>query len=91
MPLDINAAPASAGAVAPAGRAAVIAAVERYLAARGFAPATPPQVVAPQAAPPQTAPAQTAPAANVAAEVVDRFLAKKENSKGAAESAGGYG
>ena len=32
-----------------------------------------------------------APAANVAAEVVDRFLAKKENTKGAAESAGGYG
>jgi acetaldehyde dehydrogenase (acetylating) len=75
MPLDINAAPASAGAAAPAGRAAVAAAVERYLAARGFAPA----------------PVQAAPAANVAAEVVDRFLAKKENSRGAAESAGGYG
>ena len=29
--------------------------------------------------------------ANVATEVVDRFLAKKESSKGAAESAGGYG
>jgi len=84
MPLDINAAPASAGAVAPAGRAAVVAAVERYLAARGLAPTVP------QVALPQTAPAQPAPA-NVAAEVVDRFLAKKENSKGAAESAGGYG
>jgi acetaldehyde dehydrogenase (acetylating) len=81
MPLDINAAPASAGVVAPAGRAAVIAAVERYLAARGLAPA----------APLQATPAQAASAANVAAEVVDRFLAKKENSKGAAESAGGYG
>src|SRR3984957_2842562 len=79
MPLDINAAPA-AGAVVPAGRAAVVAAVERYLAARGFAPPAP-----------QTTPAQAIPAGNVAAEVVDRFLAKKENSKGAAESAGGYG
>ena len=81
MPLDINAAPASAAAVAPAGRAAVVAAVERYLAARGFAPAVTPQAAAPQ----------IAPTAAVAAEVVDRFLAKKENSKGAAESAGGYG
>jgi len=58
--------------------------VERYLAARGLAPAVP------QVALSETAPAQPAPA-NVAAEVVDRFLAKKENSKGAAESAGGYG
>jgi len=94
MPLDINAAPASAGAVAPAGRAAVVAAVERYLAARGFAPAVPQaalhQAAAPQAATPQIAAPQAA-TANVAAEVVDRFLAKKENSKGAAESAGGYG
>jgi acetaldehyde dehydrogenase (acetylating) len=88
MPLDINAAPAGAGAVAPAGRAAVVAAVERYLAARGLAPGVPPQALPTQAVPPQAA---TAPAGNVAAEVVDRFLAKKENSRGAAESAGGYG
>jgi acetaldehyde dehydrogenase (acetylating) len=83
MPLDINAAPASGGTTVPAGRAAVVAAVERYLAARGLAPAVPTQAVPPQAT--------TAPAGNVAAEVVDRFLAKKENSRGAAESAGGYG
>jgi acetaldehyde dehydrogenase (acetylating) len=75
MPLDINAAPTGASGAAPTGRTAIVSAVERYLAARGFASAAP-----------------AAPAiANVATEVVDRFLAKKENAKGAAESAGGYG
>jgi len=74
MPLDINAAPAAGATVAVAGRGAIVAAVERYLAVRGLA-------------------SDTAPAtpASTAATVVDRFLAQKEKSKGAAEPAGGYG
>jgi hypothetical protein len=72
MPLDINAAPTATAATAVAGRGEIAAAVERYLAKRGFAATTP-------------------AVANVATEVVDRFLAKKETAKGAAESAGGYG
>ncbi len=69
MPLDIDAAPASSGfaCAAPVDRATVNAAVDRYLAARGF-----------------TLPA----AANVTAEVVDRFLARKSSPE---PSGGGYG
>ena len=72
MPLDINAAPA-VSALQPRRwtRRGGLRAVERYLAARGFS----------------TAALRTAAASNVAAEVVDRFLAKKETAKGAAEPA----
>ncbi len=68
MPIDIDAAPtASAFAcAAPVDRATVVAAVERYLAARGFTPGA-----ANMAAP------VVGSVSNVAAEVVDRFLAKK--------------
>jgi len=77
MPLDIAAAPAAASAfacAAPVDRPTVVAAVERYLAARGFAPSA---IPAASAGPP-----------NVAADVVDRFLAKKT---GPEPSGGGYG
>jgi acetaldehyde dehydrogenase (acetylating) len=75
MPLDIDAAPtASAFAcAAPVDRATVVSAVERYLAARGFTTAAPPVATAVD---------------NVAAEVVDRFLAKKTSPEPAG---GGYG
>jgi acetaldehyde dehydrogenase (acetylating) len=81
MPLDIAAAPAATASAfacaAPVDRATVIAAVDRYLAARGL-----------------TAPAinDAAPATgavnNVAAEVVDRFFARKTSPEPAG---GGYG
>ncbi len=89
MPLDYDAAP-SAPAPGPAGpidRGTVIAAVERYLAARGIA-------VAAAAGGPSCACDTPAPAAqttasvvsNIAAEVVDRFL----NSRGASGSKVGF-
>jgi acyl-CoA reductase-like NAD-dependent aldehyde dehydrogenase len=88
MPLDYDAAPGrplgpvAAGAVGPVDRGAIVAAVERYLASRGIA-------VAGHAAGPASG--QAAPScgcavkpevkqsvvANVAAEVVDRFLARR--------------
>jgi len=93
MPLDYSAAPSAPtpGAIGPIDRGAVVAAVERYLASRGIA-------VAASAANPScscesagsaakpTAPAQSV-IANVAAEVVDRFLARR----GASGSKGGFG
>ncbi len=78
MPIDMDAAPAATASAfacaAPVDRATVVAAVERYLAARGFTPPGPPSVAG--------------AANNVAAEVVDRFLAKKT---GPEPAGGGYG
>jgi acyl-CoA reductase-like NAD-dependent aldehyde dehydrogenase len=88
MPLDINQAPAGpsgTGSAIGIDRGAVIAAVERYLASRGAAPAAPggPSCNASCALP---APAVTSSVvANVAAEVVDRFLARRGGDSG-----GGY-
>jgi acyl-CoA reductase-like NAD-dependent aldehyde dehydrogenase len=79
MPLDYHAAPAAnaaaAGAGGPIDRNTVVSAVERYLASRGIA-------VAPAAASgPSCGCSHPAPAAsaldNVAAEVVDKFLANR--------------
>ena len=87
MPLDINkapyAAPSQAGP-APVDRETVVAAVERYLASRGLA-------VSAAASGPSCscdsnpAPPKTAVVPNVAASVVDRFLAKRTTG-----SPGGY-
>lgn len=75
MPIDIDAAPAASAfaCAAPVDRATVVSAVERYLAARGFTTPAPPV---------------TSSVDNVAAEVVDRFLAKKISPEPAG---GGYG
>jgi hypothetical protein len=89
MPLDYSAAPSvPAGPIGPIDRGAVVAAVERYLASRGIAvaaPAAAPSCSCDSAAPAArpSAPAQSV-VANVAAEVVDRFLARRgaPNSQG---------
>jgi acetaldehyde dehydrogenase (acetylating) len=93
MPLDYDAAPSAPapGSVGPIDRGAVVAAVERYLASRGIAVAAPtasPSCSCESAGPAarSTAPAQSA-IGNVAAEVVDRFLARR----GASGSNGGFG
>jgi acyl-CoA reductase-like NAD-dependent aldehyde dehydrogenase len=80
MPMDINQAPGGTVAPAPAlgiDRSAVVAAVERYLAAHGAA------IAAPAAGGPACNASCAAPAVasavvpNVAASVVDRFLAHR--------------
>jgi acetaldehyde dehydrogenase (acetylating) len=78
MPLDIDAAPAQSAfaCAAPVDRGMVVAAVSRYLAARGFAPEAPAAV----ASGPKTD--------NVVTDVVDRFLARKNSPEPAG---GGYG
>ncbi len=90
MPLDINQAPDGPSASGPAvgiDRGAVVAAVERYLASRG-AVATPPAAGGPScdASCAHRAPAVTSSVVpNVAADVVDRFLARRGS-----DSSGGY-
>ena len=88
MPLDYNAAPSAppAGAVGPVDRGAIVAAVERYLAARGIAvsgAASAPAGASCGCSQPEV---KSTAVTNVAAEVVDRFLAKR-----AGGSQGGYG
>ena len=92
MPLDYNAASSaaiSAGAPASLERSVVVAAVERYLASRGMAAAAPapggPSCTTSCA--PQPAKVTPSVLPNVAADVVDRFLARR----GASGSKGGYG
>ncbi len=86
MPLDYNAAPSAPapGSLGPIDRGAVVAAVERYLASRGIA------VAAPSSGPSCSCNSPTPPAksvvTNVAAEVVDKFLARR----GASSSKGGF-
>jgi acetaldehyde dehydrogenase (acetylating) len=83
MPLDINQAPYAPSAPAPSAidRDTVVAAVERYLASRGLA------TKAAAATGPSCSCETTKPAVvpNVAASVVDKFLAKR-----ASGSQGGY-
>ncbi|HTQ15157.1 MAG TPA: aldehyde dehydrogenase family protein [Rhizomicrobium sp.] len=91
MPLDINLAPAAPSPGAPAialDRGTVAAAVERFLASRGSGAAAP----APGgpscgscAAPPPAPAATSSVVPNVAAQVVDRFLARRGG-----DSSGGY-
>ncbi len=83
MPLDINAAAAAAvaapGLAGPIDRGTVIAAVERYLSSRGIAVSGGSASSAPDGAPPANS-----VIANVAAQVVDTFLAQRRTggSKG---------
>jgi acetaldehyde dehydrogenase (acetylating) len=91
MPMDYNAAPSApvAGQAGPIDRGAVVAAVERYLASRGIAvaaPAASPSCSCDSAATARTAPPAQTVMANVAADVVDRFLARR----GASGSKGGF-
>lgn len=94
MPMDYNAAPSGPplSGDLPIDRTTVVAAVERYLASRGFAVAAPapggptcgcekPALAAPQPS------VSHSTLTNVAADVVDRFLARR----GAAASKGGFG
>ena len=91
MPMDINQAPtgssAAAGPAIGIERSAVVAAVERYLASRGAAVGAPaaggPSCNASCAAPAPAVTASVVP--NVAASVVDRFLARRGGN-----SSGGY-
>jgi acetaldehyde dehydrogenase (acetylating) len=90
MPMDINQAPSGLSAAGPAigiDRSAVVSAVERYLAARGTATATPaaggPSCNASCAQPAPAATSSVVP--NVAASVVDRFLARRGG-----DPSGGY-
>jgi acetaldehyde dehydrogenase (acetylating) len=90
MPLDINQAPADAGSSAAVpghiDRHTVVRAVEKYLASRGFTvPASAPASPAP-GGPSCSCETRKAAIPNVAADVVDRFLAHRES----AGTSGGY-
>jgi acetaldehyde dehydrogenase (acetylating) len=95
MPLDYNAATYPAAAGVPAGdltidRTVVAAAVERYLASRGMAVAAPAPAKAPGG--PSCSCETAKPAApNAAADVVDRFLARRGSGASSPTTAGGYG
>jgi acetaldehyde dehydrogenase (acetylating) len=106
MPLDYDKAqdgpmPAATGGSGAIDRAAVVSAVERYLASRGIAvapPTTQPAAAAPSCgcstpAAPQPAVRQSV-VAGVAAEVVDRFLARRgtapAGSQSGSQESGGY-
>jgi acetaldehyde dehydrogenase (acetylating) len=91
MPLDINQAPAgppSASAAAGAiDRGTVVAAVEKYLASRGFAVSAPAASAGPAPGGPScSCETKQAVVPNVAASVVDRFLARR----GPSGPSGGY-
>ena len=101
MPLDYDKAPDSPTPAAMGGgavdRAAVVSAVERYLASRGIAVSAPATSAAPScgcSTPAPQSPVQQSVVASVAAEVVDRFLARRGNapaaSPGGAQKSGGY-
>jgi acetaldehyde dehydrogenase (acetylating) len=103
MPLDYDKAQDGPMPAMPAGggaidRATVVSAVERYLASRGIGVAAPaaPAIPAPPAAhscgcsTPAPAPVQQSVVANVAAEVVDRFLALRGSAQGGSQKSGGY-
>jgi hypothetical protein len=87
MPLDYNAAPSAPppGPIGPIDRNAVVAAVERYLASRGIAVAAPAgsgSASGPSCGCSQPAPVASSVVSNVAASVVDKFLAGKGNKSG---------
>ena len=85
MPLDYQAAPATAGTAGPIDRNTVVAAVERYLSSRGMTVAAP---GGPTCTPTCATPVTASVVSNVAAEVVDRFLARRG---GPSESKEGFG
>jgi acetaldehyde dehydrogenase (acetylating) len=83
MPLDYNAAPSAPAptVVGPVDRNTVVAAVERYLASRGIAVAASASGGPSCGCDTPAAPSQPAQSVigNVAAEVVDRFLASRQS------------
>jgi acetaldehyde dehydrogenase (acetylating) len=83
MPLDYNLAPdaPAAGVVGPVDRNAIVSAVERYLASRGIgvAASAPGPASGPSCGCSHPTPASSV-VANVAAEVVDKFLANRGKS-----------
>jgi acetaldehyde dehydrogenase (acetylating) len=93
MPLDIRQAPVDGVSAASGGgaidRAAVVAAVEKYLASRGIATAATPSAPksGPSCACSQPEQPKESTIASVAAEVVDRVLA----GRGSGQGSGGYG
>jgi len=101
MPLDYDAAPVGGTAIAGGSldRAAVVAAVERFLLAKGItltAPVAPGASCgcSPAPAPPPVTPQVTeSTIANITAEVVSRLLAQRSGGgdKGAKDNPGGYG
>jgi acetaldehyde dehydrogenase (acetylating) len=86
MPLDYNLAPnapAPSAAVGPIDRNAVVAAVERYLASRGIGvAASAPAASGLSCGCSHPAPAAASVVSNVAAEVVDKFLASRSKGSG---------
>ena len=99
MPLDYDKAPDSpvpaSGGGGPIDRAAVVSAVERYLASRGIAVSASPAASAPAsscgcATPAPTQTVQQSVVASVAAEVVDRFLAGRGALPAGPQKSGGY-
>jgi hypothetical protein len=100
MPLDYDKAPDSPTPVNGGGavdRAAVVSAVERYLASRGIAVSAPATTTAASCGCSTPAPqssVQQSVVASVAAEVVDRFLSRRgtvpAGSQGGAQKSGGY-
>ncbi|HTX35236.1 MAG TPA: aldehyde dehydrogenase family protein [Bryobacteraceae bacterium] len=89
MPLDYNAAPSpvAAGTAGPVDRGAIVAAVERYLASRGIVVSGQASVAAAPSCGCSKPEVKAAVVGNVAAEVVDRFLARRAGGS----SQGGYG
>jgi acetaldehyde dehydrogenase (acetylating) len=108
MPLDYDKAqdgpmPAASVSAGSIDRAAVVSAVERYLASRGIGVTGGSPSAAPAAAAPSCGCSHPAPAASpvaqsvvasVASEVVDRFLARRgaatPTSQGGSQAPGGY-
>jgi len=101
MPLDYDKAPdgpmPAAGGSGAIDRAAVVSAVERYLASRGIAvagtAATPAAGGSCGCSTPAKPMVQQSVVASVAAEVVDRFLARRGSSpvpQGGSQKSGGY-
>jgi len=102
MPLDIHQAPGRPSSSAPAAagtidRSAVVAAVEKYLASRGFAVAASAGATAGHApgGPSCSCETKTSVVPNVSAEVVDLFLARRGSSgaglpSGQGSGGGGY-
>jgi acetaldehyde dehydrogenase (acetylating) len=90
MPLDYNAAPSgpvSAGVVGPVDRGVIISAVEKYLASRGIQVSGSASAASAAGGPScgcdsKPAPVAQSTIADVAASVVDQFLARRANSGG---------
>jgi hypothetical protein len=88
MPLDINAAPSGpVSAGAPVDRAAIVSAVEKYLASRGIGVSAPAAAAHSCSCGTTQSSVTSNAVSNVAAEVVDKFL----TARGVTSPRGGYG